>query len=60
MLTIKIIEDKLSAKYNIMNARSNQNKGKESYKALYVHQIKAVCYNCGKCGQKSEYCTERK
>ena len=51
---------KLSNKYDIMIARSNQTEEKESEKALYVNQIKGKCYNCGKYGDKSRDCTERK
>ena len=43
MFTIKIIRDKLSAKYNRLNARSNQIKGKDLEKVLCVHQIKRKC-----------------
>ena len=59
MLTIKINWDKLSDKYNRMNAQSNQNEGKESEKLLYVRQIKGMCYNCGKYGHQNRDCTEK-
>ena len=60
MMTIKIIRDKLSAKYDIINVQSNQNEDKESEKALYIRQIKEKCYKYGTYGHKSRYFTERK
>ena len=54
MLTIQIIWDTLSAKYDIMSARSNQTEGKESEKAFYIRQIKGTCYKCGKYLHKAE------
>ena len=60
MLTIKIIRDKLSDKYDRMNVKSNQNKVKYSYKVLYIRQIKGKCYTCSKHGHKSRYCVEIK
>ena len=47
MLNMKKIWDKLSSKYDIMNALSNKNEGIESEKPLYSRQIKGMCYNCG-------------
>ena len=60
MLGIKIIWDKLSAKYNRMNEWYNENKGKELDNLLYVHQIKLICYNCGKHIPRSRYYIEGK
>ena len=60
MLNIKIIWYELSAKYNGINAWSNQTEGKELDKALYMHQIKGMCYNCGKYWGKIRGCIERR
>ena len=60
MLTIERIQDKISAKYNIMNAQSNQDEDKESEKVLYVRQIKGNCYNCGTYRRKSRDYTQIK
>ena len=44
MFAIEIIWDKLSAKYNIMNARFQSNRDKEPENALYVcqNQVKVL------------------
>ena len=60
MLTIERIWDKLSDMYNRMSTQSNQTKGKESEKVLYVRQIKVTCYSCDKYGHNSRYFMERK
>ena len=56
MLTIERILDKISSKYNIMNAWSNKTKGEQSEKALYVRQSKWVYYNCVKYGHMNRDC----
>ena len=60
MLTIEKCWEILSAKYDRTNERSNQNEGKYSEKELYVNRMKGTCYNCGKYGHNSRYCTNGK
>ena len=43
MLTIEIIQDVLSAKYDKMNARSNKNEVTDPEKALYARKTKGTC-----------------